>query len=666
MRRMMAGIAIVLWASSVCILAAGEAAKEPDELAAAKARAAQLVKAAAAAEKAAQELKVQAETAAVKARAARGEATRARMQVQTLALRSGQAGKSEEAKVVYAIETLLGDSNERVRMMGIQILNTKYGRYRYHGGGVSRRQASLPAPVSDLLLKAVQEDESEEVRRNAAYALSQAASPAATDAMLAALADSSSVVRDAARSYFVRVYGKNLPADAEAWRKEIEAHKAEQEKLLARLKSGAEADYGLLSEIEQRFLRFGDTRVIEPLLAIVNREGTAQHVASRAMQVAGSLMDEESLATVLAILRNAKVPAPVRAEAASALGSIGTPSCLAALLQTLEDKQAPALIRANAARALSGFSGELVGPALMAALTDENPQVRSYAGQGLRSLQGDAVNELLLEALQHENASVRTEAARVVGQRRMEGGIDALIALIGDGDEEVQEAAVMALGMRRDEKTTAPLLSIYKDASPRLKARIISSVGWNESEEVAAIVREAVSHEDEQVRLAAIYSVSQTKPATAFDLLSKAAKEDQSESVKRAAVSGLASFREPRATTLLLELAQNTEASSDLRSTALTALSGRAEEVDVDVLLKLAQDNDSRVRRSAIGLLGRGRHMSAVPALIELLKDKDASAKTSAYLALRSITGQRFRDSEVEKWEAWWKQQQGKKEGEKK
>ena len=275
----------------------------------------------------------------------------------------------------------------------------------------------------------------------------------------------------------------------------------------------------------------------------------------------------------------------------------------------------------------------------------------------MRTARGPAIEEVLASSLRHESVAVRVGAVRVVTQRRLKGGADALVGLLADRDSRVQQAAVDGLRMWRTEKIITPLVAMYQDGDFSLQSKIISCLAWSISPQVVNLVTNAMSHEHEKVREAATRAIGESRPPEAFDLLSKALK-DKSAWVKRAALKSLGKLDAPKATEVLLGVASDTKQHPAFRSLALTAISSkRAPTAELAILLKLATDKESSVRVEVAKLLGRGKHRAAIGALIKLLRDENRAVRISAYGSLTHIAGRRFKEIEVEKWEAWWEAQ---------
>jgi small-conductance mechanosensitive channel len=91
----------------------------------------------------------------------------------------------------------------------------------------------------------------------------------------------------------------------------------------------------------------------------------------------------------------------------------------------------------------------------------------------------------------------------------------------------------------------------------------------------------------------------------------------------------------------------------------------------VDALIEGTRDSHPFVRQTSIQTLGDIQDKSAVPALLEVLTGSNIDLAANANRALGKITGQYFgtigldeseeeRKAVVEKWQVWWKENEGK------
>ncbi|MBX3010852.1 MAG: HEAT repeat domain-containing protein [Caldilineaceae bacterium] len=165
-----------------------------------------------------------------------------------------------------------------------------------------------------------------------------------------------------------------------------------------------------------------------------------------------------TLAQWLAVLRDPAAALPLRRKICWMLGRIGNRRAYAALLSALADP-APSL-RSEAAHALGMLADPRALPALIERLhQDPEADVRLMAAYGL-GLLGDpnAVAPLIatLEK-QEETAKVRGMAAETLGGLYQPTAVAPLIAALQDAAAEVRYWAAFALGELGDERAIPPL-----------------------------------------------------------------------------------------------------------------------------------------------------------------------------------------------------------------
>ena len=112
-----------------------------------------------------------------------------------------------------------------------------------------------------------------------------------------------------------------------------------------------------------------------------------------------------------------------------------------------------------------------------------------------------------------------------------------------------------------------------------------------------------------------------------------------------------------RAKARLVELLGREDAS--MRSQVARALGDAGSRTAVPALIEGVRDDDPAVRQAAMGSLAKLKDRSAVPALIAALDDPNRGVRRVAMRALAAIAGQ-FPGNTPEDWKRWWKQQGGR------
>ncbi len=338
------------------------------------------------------------------------------------------------------------------------------------------------------------------------------------------------------------------------------------------------------------------------------------------------------------LLKAVNDPDPrVRTQAICTLGTLQETACITLLIQKLKT-DSNADVRRAAAVVLGDFGSASKGaiPALVQAVNDPDPRVRTQAICTLGILQETACTTLLIQKLKTDNdADVRRAAAVVLGGfgSASKDAIPALIQALDDPDDfsarqnrvprprptmsgllasrGVQETAFEAL-ISIGSAAVPALLELIKDPDRRRQGRTIRILGYMGSEAKAAtpVLVEKLDDEDQKLRSDAAWSLGQIGPQ--------------------------ASKAVPALTRAL------TDSSGEVRVTAATAL----KEVEpgnrdaLPALIKELRDKTSDAHRkhaaSALVTVGRSQEAAAA-ALVEALADADEDVASAALGSLREM-----------------------------
>jgi len=420
-------------------------------------------------------------------------------------------------------------------------------------------------PAVDALVPVLQDQaESPEVRQEAARALGNLGAPA-VDGLIAVLPDAA-LGREA-------VYALVRIGDTRA-----------VEPLLA-LHLGTR-DAGVLA-----LGRFRDPRARGPLIAALADED-ADYAKDAALAL-GAMSDPRAVEPLVAALE-LRQPSYFFTEAvARALGQIGGQRALEALLALFQNEDH----RAHAVEALAQFDDPRAIRTLVAALCETWPPTREAAKEGLVA-HGAAALGPLRAALHSKNDTLATAAAGVLGQLGPPA-VEALIGALVPGSDSLRWAIAAALGEIRDPRATNPLLACYGDKN----------------------VRQPVTK-----ALAKI-----ADPRTVEPLI--AALKDENVHVRYAAAEGLGAIGDA---TALVPLLTALVVEKDIRygvKEALARLGGLA----VEPLVRVLQDRRWEERHVAAQILGQIADPRAAPALLAALQEEDMYVREAAAEALGQI-----------------------------
>ncbi|MBI2897618.1 MAG: HEAT repeat domain-containing protein [Deltaproteobacteria bacterium] len=184
-----------------------------------------------------------------------------------------------------------------------------------------------------------------------------------------------------------------------------------------------------------------------------DREGQVRYFAAQSL---GELRAREALEDLVGTIEDGD--GQVRQAAVIALSEVGDGSVVPRLVEAVQDPSW-ADVRFQAIAALVQLAPEQARPCALAALEDEDPEVRAQAAEALGTLSdpGDdsAIGELL-RVLGDGDERVRWAAALALGEKGSSAGADTLLAALSDDDRLIDAATV--LGELGDARAIEPLV----------------------------------------------------------------------------------------------------------------------------------------------------------------------------------------------------------------
>jgi HEAT repeat protein len=267
----------------------------------------------------------------------------------------------------------------------------------------------------------------------------------------------------------------------------------------------------------------------------------------------------------------------VRAQALLALGEVaprdgGSDAVLLAALRDAEPR-----VRAAAAETLGrvGAAGDAAN-AMLALLDDANDQVKFHAIRALPRLAGPTaavVEGLSQRLLADDSPWIRETAAQAIGALgpAAAGAGASLLRAARTGEVAVREESLRSLAMVQPPEAAAAFAEGMRDAAPEV--RKVASAGWMRAAEIpeaaVPVLVEALHDPEVQVRANAAHALSRLEslPDEAVPLLTECAADPN----------------------------------DGLRLNAVVALRGGAPAAAGDVLHRLIEDPNSRIRLIAAG-----------------------------------------------------------------
>ncbi len=266
--------------------------------------------------------------------------------------------------------------------------------------------------------------------------------------------------------------------------------------------------------------------------------------------------------------------------------------------------------RADAARRL-GELGAPCAPALLAAVDDPNPYVRSAAAEALGRVEiGAAETEVidcLLAAIDDRNSYVVVAAIRSLGWLRAEESRQQIVGCLDDPNPYVVAAAIQALGRLGPPSPAERLAAFLDSTNPHLQAaaaKAVGSLGYKPA--VPALMRNLE------------------------ESLSRG--PGRSNTVPVSYIQALAELEAREAIPLLLNIARH---HPGLRSRATMALMHLQAQEAVPVLAYMLADPSNKLRINLVRMMVRFGYKAALPVVRSLLTDIRAQVRL---VALNAVT----------------------------
>lgn len=258
---------------------------------------------------------------------------------------------------------------------------------------------------------------------------------------------------------------------------------------------------------------------------------------------------------------------------------------------------------------------------------------RRDAVKRLGAYSADEVRESLLAALEDDDAQVRTAAAYAVARVQLKEAAPLLAAWLGDRDGELRSAAVTALGALAEPSSRVALTRALSDALPAVRREAAGALARVADDEALLALQTSAGDADPTVREAAISAMRGHADGRALPALS-ARMQDDSPAVRAAVVLTLGSLSDARALPLLARAAESEHAEVELA--AVRALGDLAAHLDASspqllAVLRKKLEGEPRSAKTAIAAVGRLQTPAALALLVDTLaKPELAPAAASA------------------------------------
>ena len=417
-------------------------------------------------------------------------------------------------------------------------------------------------------LLSVLADEDLEVRRSAAKGLGRLRSPDAVDSLVAALRDPQPEMRQTAAQALKAIGDKKATSALASMLKD----------------DNASVRYHVVAALEAlNWIPQNDGERALRSVAMGKLDQAANYGGAAVEAIAGELRTGVHYK---------------RIEAVEALAKINDARVVKPLIAALKDEDGN--VRAKAVEVLSRIGDARAVEPLITALKDRDSRVRASAVEALCKF-GDARAIQALTGLLHDgSAEVRSAAAEALAKINDPSAIDSLIKLLSDVDNDIRQMAVKALGKLGDPRAVGPLVTALIDRHETVRqfaeaALVKINPEWDKSPEAfqAVPVLEAAAQDKE-------YWVRQSATTVLKRIVGDIAPAENSEE-QITTVTDRTQQRRRDAAHLLANLLS--DADRDVRLAAATALQQIGSRNSIPQLVEALADQDNWVRRAVVKTL---------------------------------------------------------------
>ena len=237
-------------------------------------------------------------------------------------------------------------------------------------------------------------------------------------------------------------------------------------------------------------------------------------------------------------------------------GAKGDRKALLDVLRTLASDSKPE-IRAAATRSFGDAAGEDVRPDVMKLATDSALEVKRAAALTLRGFPGKETVKHLLEFVQQPDPELLANTIESLGHLQEREGLDSVVSQLNNDDVRVRRASTGALeqiGSLLPEDKRMPLLSFFserlfdKDGDVRLRA--LKGLGLVKDKRVVSAMAALLQDPLAEVRQATLLAMARTDDEAAVEAIASGL-EDDTPAVRRTALDALRALKFKSAAPLL-------------------------------------------------------------------------------------------------------------------
>ncbi len=265
----------------------------------------------------------------------------------------------------------------------------------------------------------------------------------------------------------------------------------------------------------------GDPKAVRPLIAVVNGQDPARGAAVEALAkfndqrgkdvilktlestdakvrkcsaYAFELMRDDRAVEPLVKMIRTDPDEPVRRAATWAMETYDTAEATGALIAAYSDESPE--VRYASVRLLGFRKGPDIMELLLKALKDESSKIRSEATHALFAFPDERAVSAICEMMHSDDVDVRKQAAAAFRHSKDERGVDALLFALNDEDTVVRQNAAMALAAIKSPRAVEPLVKAWESSDKYVKSCIVMALAKIEGPEADAALAQVTGGAD--------------------------------------------------------------------------------------------------------------------------------------------------------------------------
>ncbi len=400
-----------------------------------------------------------------------------------------------------------------------------------------------------------------------------------------------------------------------------------------------------LLKIEQGFIKFLDSKAtlaskqfICKKLSIIGTEASVPTLSRMLVDAKTSDMARYALERIPGekvneALRNAlpKTEGKVRIGIINSLGVRRDTKAVSTLVPLVNDADAGTAMAAIAA--LGRIGGQQAIEALSAVVDKASGQVRITALDALLQCA-----DQLVEAGRNDQAiaiykqldgpdvpfAIRNAAFRGLFNTDKDNAGRLVYLVIKNGDPEAQKVAFQLLRQVPEKDLLVKVAKLMHGLSPQGRVQLVTAFGDIGDPVVLDVVSKTAKCKYKNVRLASLRALANLGNASTVMLLAKAAANSSGDE-RKVAEESLTLLKGDDINQSIVDALANADAK--VKIVLISSLAGRDARETVPTLLETAKDEDARVRRTALKVLGQLAGPEYLPQLIDLLVNAQTQAE---------------------------------------